>query len=334
MKYDITSDRRQRPIPNDNGQIMLLLLSLRHFRNNKKVLLVVLLSILIYVTLQRIFIPSSRPSSRLQLKYEIDEHHITEILDLMKHYHNSLVSRSKSSSILTIIVLGEKLQNDGNATTNLHCRLRTAYQLVQQLQQHLHKQSQPLQQQQQQQIHMIFSGGDTAQINQTEASVMKKLWDDIHSSSSSVTDRNKNNQMPLITIALEDQSLSTCQNAFYSIPILMKTGGYTSHTGSSISKPIIPLVVVTSDYHVPRATLLFEQVFRTEAIRLYEAIKIIGIPAATSNATERQRLFSNERHWLQNSTLKLLLTQLSNHPFELPTVQRIEKARSELDQSE
>jgi uncharacterized SAM-binding protein YcdF (DUF218 family) len=116
------------------------------------------------------------------------------------------------------VVLGEKLLPDGQASANLQARIRKAAEVAQK---HEIKD-------------FIFSGGDTARLGNTETAVMKSLWDAIGNDS--------------VTIYTDDQSLSTCQNAFYSLPMLREL-----HAAR--------IYVVTSDFHVARARLLFEQVF-------------------------------------------------------------------------
>jgi hypothetical protein len=56
-----------------------------------------------------------------------------------------------------------------------------------------------------------------------------------------------------VELYLEKASVSTCENAFYSIPILQKKFGTQR------------IVVVTSNYDAPRAKLMFEQVFSPNA---------------------------------------------------------------------
>lgn len=97
---------------------------------------------------------------------------------------------------------------------------------------------------------------------------------------------------------------------------------------------------MTSDYHAPRALLLFEQVFLTVAPDLLGRVGLEGLPAATAvrgdaaAAAERARLFENERNWLRPGPLAVLLTNMTGHPFLLPTAARIQQARDELDSLE
>jgi uncharacterized SAM-binding protein YcdF (DUF218 family) len=88
---------------------------------------------------------------------------------------------------------------------------------------------------------------------------------------------------------------------------------------------------VTSDYHVPRAQLLFDQVFLTQ--EYLKGVEFVAHGAPTTLA-DRSRLFKNERKWLQPLLLERLLTNMTSHPFILPTAERIQQARDELDRLE
>jgi uncharacterized SAM-binding protein YcdF (DUF218 family) len=155
---------------------------------------------------------------------------------------------------------------------------------------------------------VILSGGDTAKTGKTEAAAMKEWWNAMMTADSSSN----------VVLHTEEQSLSTCQNAFYSIPIIIALGS---------SKRTI--VVVTSDYHAPRAKLLFEQVFATEGAH-YKV-------ATYSSPTEpslRKDLFTNERKWLHDDKLELLLTHMEDHPFNHPNPPRVQQAFDELKEAE
>jgi hypothetical protein len=95
---------------------------------------------------------------------------------------------------------------------------------------------------------------------------------------------------------------------------------------SKQKRSIDRVLVVTNDFHVPRTKLLFEQVFATEGVSHI----FVDTLAAPTVADERASLFRNEFAWLEQSKLKLLLEQMTNRPFRLPSKQRIEQARSEL----
>lgn len=100
-------------------------------------------------------------------------------------------------SSMVVVVLGEKFLPSGDPSLNLQTRIAVvAKEAVA-----IYKAE-----------HVILSGGDTAQVNKPEATVMKKLWQKDTVSSSAVE------------LHLGKVSLSTCENAFYSIPILQKLG--------------------------------------------------------------------------------------------------------------
>jgi uncharacterized SAM-binding protein YcdF (DUF218 family) len=150
---------------------------------------------------------------------------------------------------------------------------------------------------------IIFSGGDTARLGNSETAVMKSLWDAIGNDSA--------------TLYTDDQSLSTCQNAFYSLPILREL--HATH-----------VYVVTSDFHVARAKILFEQVFQTVDPKFSVEFTFIAAPTMAN----RSALFENERKWLQPAKLELLLTEMKEHPFLLPDSERIRQAVQELGEME
>lgn len=196
--------------------------------------------------------------------------------------------RRPSANRTVCLVLGEMLlAPDGSASPNLLARMRTAKAVVASY-------DVP---------HVILSGGDTARVSRTEALVMKELWALDHGNLGSVD------------FHLETQSRSTCQNAFYSIPILSQLKAEK-------------IILVTSDYHIPRARLLFEQVFLSAATDL-SSVKMYGHGAPTQN--NRSHFFENERYWLSPLPLKRLLTNMTKHPFRQPTEGRIQQAREELD---
>ena len=59
---------------------------------------------------------------------------------------------------------------------------------------------------------------------------------------------------------------------------------------------------------------------------------VVGAP--TIDQEQRQRLFQNEKRWIQPNNLKLLLNQMDDHPFQFPTTVQIRKASLELDRRE
>ena len=235
---------------------------------------------------------------------------------------------SNTTSIAVMIVLGEMLVNGTQASNNLKSRLRAARDVLDSF--HVNTDDGTAIQ------HVIFSGGDTARVNQTEASVMKQLWEARFEQDNEII---RNDQKRNITIHLEHQSLSTCQNAYYSIPILQRIR--QTHHGSQPLR----VILVTSDYHVARAQLLLEQVFQTvlslsssppsssqKSDSILQIDKVVGAPTMDKNL--RKQLFQNERHWLQPKNLKKLLHQMKDHPFLLPTTSRTQEARMDLDRWE
>lgn len=187
-----------------------------------------------------------------------------------------------------VVVLGEMLVTPGIPSKNLQARMTATMLLL--------AENDKLK-------HVIFSGGDTAKLQKTEAAAMSELWH---------AEYFESKQARHVALYMEEQSLSTCQNAFYSIPILQRVKA--KH-----------IIVVTSDYHAARAKLLFEQVFATQKVQLDVTVRSAPVPEHG-----RQSLFVNERHWLQPHLLKVLLTNMTDYPFNLPDTKRIEQARHEL----
>ena len=216
------------------------------------------------------------------------------------------------ASITVVIILGEMLVNGTEPSGNLKSRIQAAQNDVTEKLGN----SNAL-------IHVIFTGGDTARVNKTEASVMKELWEELYETNNYDTSKR-------IVFHLEHQSLSTCQNAYYSIPILEQLRQL--HWPDQLH-----IVLVTSDYHVARAQLLFEQVFQTvlspqNATTIFQIDDAIG--ASTMDNVLRKKLFQTERYWLQPQNLEKLLYQMPDHPFPLPTTARIRQAHLELDRRE
>jgi uncharacterized SAM-binding protein YcdF (DUF218 family) len=90
------------------------------------------------------------------------------------------------------------------------------------------------------------------------------------------------------------------------------------------------IYVVTSDFHVARARLLFEQVFQTVDPTFRVEFTFIAAPTMAN----RGALFENERKWLRPTKLELLLTEMKDHPFLLPDSARIQQAVKELGEME
>jgi hypothetical protein len=213
---------------------------------------------------------------------------------------------SNTTFTCVIIVLGEMLVNGTEPSANLRSRMKTARDVFDE-------------RQFRDTVHVIFSGGDTARVNKTEADAMSELWEEGDDTNEYYRSRK--------ILHLENQSLSTCQNAYYCIPILQQI------RQEHWPKPL-QIIVVTSDYHVVRAQLLFEQVFQTVFQQKNDTIipkidDVVGAP--TIEKEVRQQLFRNEKHWLQPKNIEILLRQMHNHPFQLPTTARLQVASTELD---
>jgi uncharacterized SAM-binding protein YcdF (DUF218 family) len=232
----------------------------------------------------------------------------------MNNSHQLQQGLTNATFTVVIIVLGEILVNGTKPSENLKSRIHAAQDVLEDVAGNDNDR-----------LHVIFSGGDTARVNKTEASVMKELWEERYEHSG----ENKYDRSKRMEFHLEHQSLSTCQNAYYSIPILdtirQKHWPHPLYT-----------VLVTSDYHVARAQLLFEQVFQTELSpqndTIFQIDNVMGAP--TIDKDVRKQLFQNERLWLQAKNLEKLLYQMKDHPFQLPTTARIQQAIVELHRRE
>ena len=95
---------------------------------------------------------------------------------------------------------------------------------------------------------IILTGGDPARTGRSEAKVMEEM---IHLEG-----------VPLDAMILEQESANTLQNAYYSVPILQQLG-------------IRKMLLITSDFHMPRALYLFEAYLA----HVDERIEIISVPA-------------------------------------------------------
>lgn len=83
---------------------------------------------------------------------------------------------------------------------------------------------------------LLVSGGDVAGVGETEASIMYRLLVEAGVAS------------PKTSIFRDDRAFNTLENAKYIAPMLTSMGSEAS-------------ILVTSEFHLPRATLLFEGVF-------------------------------------------------------------------------
>lgn len=117
-----------------------------------------------------------------------------------------------------IILLGQSLQRDGAAPQVLLNRIAAAADV--------HERTGG---------RLLLSGGDVAQVGETEASVMQRLL--------AATGRVQ----PEAAI-LDHDAWNTLENALNTAPVLRRLGCETA-------------VLVTSDFHVPRSCLLFEAAF-------------------------------------------------------------------------
>jgi len=84
---------------------------------------------------------------------------------------------------------------------------------------------------------LLLCGADVKFVGETEASVMKRLLLDTGAVEAS-------------SIHLEEESCNTIENAKFAVPILRRLCASDA------------VVLVTSEFHIPRAALLFEGVFR------------------------------------------------------------------------
>ena len=155
---------------------------------------------------------------------------------------------------------------------------------------------------------VILSGG-AGDTGLSEAKAMRDLWPTTATANT-------------ITFQLEETSQSTCQNAFYSIPILRTIVKQMKKPSTAVDR----VLVVTNDFHAPRTKLLFEQVFATLGV---SHIRVDTLAAPTVS-DERQSLIENEFVWLEAKRLAILLKNMTNHPFQLPSEKRIQQARNEL----
>jgi hypothetical protein len=119
-----------------------------------------------------------------------------------------------------VVILGQSLNPDGSAPGTLPTRAEAgaaAYKAC------LRKSGKAL---------VIASGGDPMKVGKSEAALM--------------ADMLRSHGVPSSAIVLEEQSLNTMQNAWFSLPLL---------PGSCWE-----LTLVTSEFHMPRASYIFEAV--------------------------------------------------------------------------
>lgn len=123
-----------------------------------------------------------------------------------------------------ILILGQSLRLDGSAPGTLVRRAEKAAELY-----HLYPERRG--------AAIVPSGGDPVGVGVTEASAMRTLL-----LRNGVSDAN---------IHLEDKALTTIENVLYAIPILR---------GLKADR----VTVVTSDFHMPRASLIVEAIFQNQ----------------------------------------------------------------------
>jgi monoamine oxidase len=193
-----------------------------------------------------------------------------------------------------MIVLGQKLLPDSTLPYALEKRLTTAFDYI-------FNQRNSI-------SYIIFSGGDTAKINKTEANAMRERWWELLESA------KHRHQSP--GLLLEEKSLTTTQNVHYCIPLLRNLATRK-------------IVLVTSDFHMARSKLHFEQGFRTEAVDLLPLVPIHGAVSPVLRE-ERDQLFEKEHRFLTVSWLKLEV--IPGLVFKLPTEDRRQQAVRELEQ--
>lgn len=136
------------------------------------------------------------------------------------------------SQTVYIVVLGMKPNQDGSLKPPLDARIKTAYQFYEKKKREVENDRKGGK------VKVIVSGADVAKIGFTEAKVMSTGL--------------KNAGIADSEIIKEDKAMNTIENALYAIQMIpiMKNGFKTS------------MIVVTSDFHVPRSRYLFECVLR------------------------------------------------------------------------
>lgn len=171
------------------------------------------------------------------------------------------------SNVIAIVVLGQSLNPDGTPSQTLLSRIAVAAKAWESSD----FLSPPA---------IILSGGDPARTGKSEAKVMEELllqWG-----------------VPPDFLILEEKSQNTLQNAHYSLPLLKSLG-------------VAQVVLVTSDFHMPRASYLFEAYFLFAGV----TIDLLLSPAETQST--RMSLLARlqlERGFLSNNVVQ---THLPRH---------------------
>ena len=102
--------------------------------------------------------------------------------------------------------------------------------------------------------------------------------------------------VPADCIVIEDQARNSIENALFCLPILQ--GNRVQH-----------MVLVTSDYHLPRCRLLFEMVLQGTGIELSWA-EVILVCYAASISQRCSAIFQQSQH---TTTSKLIVYYCSRH---------------------
>lgn len=113
-------------------------------------------------------------------------------------------------------------------------------------------------------IRIIVTGGYTYDKQISEANVMKKY----------LVER----KIPEKIIIEENKAMNTIENAIYSKKIIMKDN--SKHN----------IIVVTSDFHVPRSNIIFSHEFGK-----HYNIPFIGADTQINDVHERRKIYNNER---------------------------------------
>lgn len=220
-----------------------------------------------------------------------------------------------------VIVVGEKLLEPGGTTSeNMRARVESAKALLIKESTNNNRGNTEAEDTATKTMHhLILSGGGTGGTGNavTEAKEMERVFLEGH------------DNLRDVIIDLEEESMSTVENAFYSLPIIYKI---LSGRGVSIST-LQRVTLVTSDYHVPRAKLLFQQVFRSlqqQETQPRPTIEITVHPSPTKSSN-RNELFKNEREWLKPEPLARLLSNMTDQTFLQPSSDQIEDALEHLN---
>jgi hypothetical protein len=144
---------------------------------------------------------------------------------------------------LGIVVLGQSLNPDGNPPPTLLSRIETAATAWRES----HTTSPPT---------IILSGGDPANTGKSEAKIMEELL--------------LLRGVPQEFIILEEKSQNTIQNAHFCLPLLQNLG-------------VDQIILVTSDFHLPRASYLFEAYFSFKQVQVDQMLMPAKTPPPREN---------------------------------------------------